>query len=348
MELYPPETPPAPRKLRAGDLLCFPCGAPRKPFIVSKNDKLVLEFSDIPCIKKSGKDTGWNNSAFSMEGSRLQAGQRAYSTSLLVDGAPGGGEETAKLRQELAKAREHIAVLQQREATLRARLSENAARQFERQAVDFEDLSLGENRPSRLVQRYGSLYSQSRIDALDALDDLPELADCDDLKVKLLFSILVLAVRSCEHALWHIKNSIRRLLCMPDGFDGAACLDSASKGVEDAVTVYLKKTVADYNLTRIYEEVSSQVWATLYDYPALATCDSLVTFIRDCVQLAWPLVVQTPPFYVDYDPCSTFDPSRHSRFHLSDPDSDEIKAVLWPALHEGHKGPCIFKAIVVT
>jgi hypothetical protein len=56
-----------------------------------------------------------------MEGSRLQAGQRAYSTSLLVDGAPGGGEETAKLRQELAKAREHIAVLQQREATLRAR-----------------------------------------------------------------------------------------------------------------------------------------------------------------------------------------------------------------------------------
>lgn len=55
-----------------------------------------------------------------MEGSRLQAGQRAYSTSLLVDGAP-GGEETAKLRQELAKAREHIAVLQQREATLRTR-----------------------------------------------------------------------------------------------------------------------------------------------------------------------------------------------------------------------------------
>jgi hypothetical protein len=60
--------------------------------------------------------------------------------------------------------------------------------------VDFEDLSLGENRPSRLVQRYGSLYSQSRIDALDALDDLPELADCDDLKVKLLFSILVVRV----------------------------------------------------------------------------------------------------------------------------------------------------------
>jgi hypothetical protein len=79
------------------------------------------------------------------------------------------------------------------------RFSENAARQFERQAVDFEDLSLGENRPSRLVQRYGSLYSQSRIDALDALDDLPELADCDDLKVKLLFSILV--VRAFSHGI---------------------------------------------------------------------------------------------------------------------------------------------------
>jgi hypothetical protein len=80
-------------------------------------------------------------------------------------------------------------------------------------------------------------------------------------------AMMQLAVRSCEHALWHIKNSIRRLLCMPDGFDGAACLDSASKGVEDAVTVYLKKTVADYNLTRIYEVTLTYVLYSLLPSP---------------------------------------------------------------------------------
>ena len=75
-----------------------------------------------------------------------------------------------------------------------SRLSEQAQRQLERGASKFEDISLGENRPTQLIKRYGNLYNESRLDAMDALDELPEMTGSDDLKVKLLLSIVVVSL----------------------------------------------------------------------------------------------------------------------------------------------------------
>ncbi len=44
---------------------------------------------------------------------------------------------------------------------------------------------------SRLVSRYGELYSQLRLETLDALDRIPELVNSEELKNKLLFSVVV-------------------------------------------------------------------------------------------------------------------------------------------------------------
>ena len=43
----------------------------------------------------------------------------------------------------------------------------------------------------RLVASYVQLYSQARLDTLDALDKLGELRQAEELKSKLLFSIIV-------------------------------------------------------------------------------------------------------------------------------------------------------------
>ena len=40
------------------------------------------------------------------------------------------------------------------------------------------------------------------------------------------------------------------------------------------------------------QEVCSQIWATLYDYPSLKTCTGLLQYVRDSVRLAWALVNQ--------------------------------------------------------
>ena len=51
----------------------------------------------------------------------------------------------------------------------------------------------------RLVASYVQLYSQARLDTLDALDKLVELRQAEELKSKLLFSIIV--VSGTEHLL---------------------------------------------------------------------------------------------------------------------------------------------------
>ena len=62
-------------------------------------------------------------------------------------------------------------------------------------STKFENLSLGDTRPTQLIRRYGNLYSEARLDAFDALDSLPEISDFDDLKGKLLFSVVVVSTR---------------------------------------------------------------------------------------------------------------------------------------------------------
>ncbi len=46
-----------------------------------------------------------------------------------------------------------------------------------------------------LVRKYGELYAQTRLDTLESLDRLPELDNLDDLKSKLLFSVIVVSIK---------------------------------------------------------------------------------------------------------------------------------------------------------
>ena len=57
-----------------------------------------------------------------------------------------------------------------------------------------EDLSLGAVRPTSLVRAYDDLYREGRVDSLDALDTLPELTGLDILKMKILFSVIVVRI----------------------------------------------------------------------------------------------------------------------------------------------------------
>ena len=55
-----------------------------------------------------------------------------------------------------------------------------------------------DERPAHLVRRYGELYSQMRLETLDALDKLPQLVNSDELKIKLLFSVMVVSAFFCQ------------------------------------------------------------------------------------------------------------------------------------------------------
>lgn len=57
------------------------------------------------------------------------------------------------------------------------------------------DVHNGDRRPAGLVRKFGDLYSMARLDTLDDLDSIGELRDANELKSKLLFSVVVVSVR---------------------------------------------------------------------------------------------------------------------------------------------------------
>ena len=73
------------------------------------------------------------------------------------------------------------------------RLSEQAQKQFLKGPTKFEDISVGAVRPTELIRSFGNLYTEARVEAFDALDEVPQMTGFDDLKGKLLFSIVVVS-----------------------------------------------------------------------------------------------------------------------------------------------------------
>ena len=50
-----------------------------------------------------------------------------------------------------------------------------------------------DNRSASLIRRFGALYAHGRAEAMAALDALPELRNSEELKSKLLFSVVVVS-----------------------------------------------------------------------------------------------------------------------------------------------------------
>lgn len=59
------------------------------------------------------------------------------------------------------------------------------------------------------------------------------------------------------------------------------------------------------------------------------------------------LLLQSPAYVLEYEQ-RLFRRDVHVRFHSSNPESEDVRTYLWPALLEGPGGPCVHKAVVVT
>jgi len=124
-------------------------------------------------------------------------------------------------------------------------------------------------------------------------------------------------------------------------------VDPAARELESAITAYLRRATETFDLSKNVEEVCSQIWATLYDYPGLKSCDGLIRYIKECVRTAWALTNQTPAYCIEYE-TRNYQADLHVRFHSSDTASNTINTYLWPALREGTTGPCVQKGVVIT
>ncbi|XP_052251666.1 uncharacterized protein LOC127858511 [Dreissena polymorpha] len=247
------------------------------------------------------------------------------------------------LRAQLDKTQEMVRHLQDREHTCLNQLAE-----LQMQLNSFNPSVHNAERVSMLVAHYQRLYEDDRQFALEALDSLEALKEVHSLKGKILFSVIVLAFRSTQQCLQELRGKVRHLLKLPAPSNHLVTMeDPIAMVMEGHIENYICEAAPRFDVTQCIGEVSSQILATLYDYPCLKECEGLKTYIASCVKCSWDLIVQRPPFTIVYD-SRVFNNEIHVRNEAADVQSVMIRNFMWPALLHGSNGPCVFKGIVET
>lgn len=101
------------------------------------------------------------------------------------------------------------------------------------------------------------------------------------------------------------------------------------------------------NIGFLFQEVSNQIWQTLFDYPLLKTCKKFNAFIKCCVKVAWELSCGKPRYNIEYEG-NEFDAERHKRHRASNLKGKTIKRFVWPGLVEVSTQNCVYRALVIT
>lgn len=192
-----------------------------------------------------------------------------------------------------------------------------------------------------LIEEYQTLFKVSRAETLKALT--VEIAD--SVKLKILFSIVVLAFRSC-HSLRERKIlEVRRTL---NAFDSSGKNNEILNQLENSIKSFLLSTCQVFPLTEVENFVTNQIYSTLHDYSCInQLLTSLNIYIQKTTRLAWKLCNQPIPFHLDMDfTLSTINQKKHIKSSLSNQKSNIIQCFLWPALIQNTD--CVSKAIVIT
>ncbi|KAL4232320.1 hypothetical protein ACF0H5_009891 [Mactra antiquata] len=259
-----------------------------------------------------------------------------------------GDEQTAMeheietLRLQLDKTQDLVKHLQERERQCLNQLSQIQS-QVQAPIINQDPTVVGD-----LITKFHQLYNVDRENAVQALDDLEQLKEVHSLKGKILFSVVVLAFRSAQQMVQEIKGKIRHILNLPvPNTPVVVPSDPVVIEMERQIEDYLYKASKRFDISSCTDEVCQQIFATLYDYPCLKKCDGLHSYIKNCIQIAWELTVQRPPFVIVYD-SRVFNNEMHTRLDTSDVQSVMIKNCLWPALIQGNNGTCVHKGVVET
>ncbi|XP_044753467.1 uncharacterized protein LOC123312938 [Coccinella septempunctata] len=192
------------------------------------------------------------------------------------------------------------------------------------------------------VERYAALYYQSRPRALEALDSLPDLMHATQLKSKILFSVVVLAFRTCKSIREQKIREVFHVLQVDHPRIAPA------QSLREETMRYLSASSDTFPLDDAENQVRSLVCDTLREYKCLEESTALKGYVREVTRVAWYLVNQVPPYELDTDFQTPvrMQSNKHQRHHSADRTSDMVRSYLWPGLNL--QNVCVYKAVVVT
>ncbi|PIK53718.1 hypothetical protein BSL78_09387 [Apostichopus japonicus] len=263
------------------------------------------------------------------------------------DSRPSSGyseQYNASLTNELAQER-----------SLREAAEADRDKYQERQKSTYQQQTFIESRQRRdTLMKFDKLYTTQRLRSglrSATAQKFERLEDKEELKDKLLFSVVVLSFRAAKETLAKIRHSVGTMLNLSgmvnsNGMNDLNKSTSADK-TEKELYVFLQNLGDKFDMMPMVQEVRMKLNNALRNYSAWSSSPSLDDYIRRCVLLAWKLTILQPPLEAHYD-MSSFNPHFHRRSPGSNPNSTDIKVYLWPSLIESDSTRCVYRGIVST
>lgn len=251
------------------------------------------------------------------------------------------------LQEQLALADDTIRKLKSKEKDLGDRVTQDIQNQVQLSGR-FEDLSKGGTRPTQIIERYGLLYTQGRIDAMDDLDQIAGLSKYgkhQEMKQKILYGIMVASYKVSYDYLHQLKLNVRRILGVPDKHP--ATEKDAFASAITFLTTYFQSTTQTFNVEPVVRDVQDQLVQLLPEFPSLSRLPGIASYTTDCCRVAWSMVNQIPPMELEHSH-DKFSQTMHTRFHASSDKNNKIKMYVWPTLVDSGSKNVLYKGVVWT
>ena len=81
-------------------------------------------------------------------------------------------------------------------------------------------------------------------------------------------------------------------------------------------------------------------------YRKIKTLAPYISYVEECVRVAWGLCIQTPPMTINCE-STVYSPDLHKRFYNADKSSTDIIVYKWPVLMQT-SGPVLVRGVVLT
>ena len=251
------------------------------------------------------------------------------------------------LQDQLSTAEDTIRNFKLKERELNERIAQQMENKVQLSGK-FENLSQKSIRPTHIIEKFGLLYTQDRIDAMDELDQIIGLSKYgkhQEMKQKILYGVIIASYKVSHDYLEQLKSNIHRLLGIPHNYTSRS-----GDHYAEAVTFlskYLQATTQTFNIEPIVTDVQDQLTQLLPEFPILSRLPGNASYIEQCCYITWAMVNQIPPMEIEHSQ-DKFSGTYHTRFHSSSDKNTKIKMYIWPTLIDSISKDVLYKGVVWT
>lgn len=233
---------------------------------------------------------------------------------------------------------------------LTMRLSSFASKQLSEGNPNVADLS-DQNRPTKIGEKFGSLYDDEWSEAFDAITT-PEKSEDDAIKylINIIQESYNFCTKTAHEQLEKLTEKMKTLMIKFEYKDKEGQTHEINSSLDDKPNIdsarakYAKdyrKAAACESLLGVKQMFKERVLKEELDKFSGETKDSVIAYVDKCTELIWFMVVQDPPMVIEIpEPGKKFNANAFKPYKTK---GKLVKLAVWPAVKLFENGGLISK-----